>query len=308
MKKVPLAPDVDPRIIARGTPGFSGADLANLVNEAALLAARRGKRLVAMKEFEHAKDKVMMGAERKSMVMTEDEKKMTAYHEAGHAIVAIHEAARTRSTRRRSSRAAARSAWSCACPSATVIPITATRCTRTSRSRWAAASPRRSSSAMTRCPRAHPPTSSRRPSWRATWSRDGACRTRSGRSNMPRPTGKPSSATRQPRAAHVEGDRPADRQGDPKRRRGRRRRAPSISSPSISTSSKRSPALLEYETLTGEEIKKVLAGRSDRSRRRDRPGDPRRGSSIPKPAAQARRYRWPGGGRRRLNRVALLRQ
>src|SRR5258705_242148 len=93
MKKVPLAPDVDPRVIARGTPGFSGADLANLVNEAALLAARRGKRLVAMKEFEEAKDKVMMGTERKSMVMTEDEKRMTAYHEAGHAIVALHEPA-----------------------------------------------------------------------------------------------------------------------------------------------------------------------------------------------------------------------
>ena len=93
MKKVPLAPDVDGRVIARGTPGFSGADLANLVNEAALLAARRGKRLVAMQEFEDAKDKVMMGTERKSMVMTEDEKKMTAYHEAGHAIVAVHEPA-----------------------------------------------------------------------------------------------------------------------------------------------------------------------------------------------------------------------
>ncbi|HKX22462.1 MAG TPA: cell division protein FtsH, partial [Rhizorhapis sp.] len=93
MKKVPLAPDVNPRVIARGTPGFSGADLANLVNEAALLAARRGKRLVAMDEFEAAKDKVMMGTERKSMVMTEDEKKMTAYHEAGHAIVAVHEPA-----------------------------------------------------------------------------------------------------------------------------------------------------------------------------------------------------------------------
>ena len=91
MKKVPLAPDVNPRTIARGTPGFSGADLANLVNEAALLAARRNKRLVAMQEFEDAKDKVMMGSERKSMVMTEDEKKMTAYHEAGHAIVAMHE-------------------------------------------------------------------------------------------------------------------------------------------------------------------------------------------------------------------------
>jgi len=93
MKKVPLAPDVDPRVIARGTPGFSGADLANLVNEAALTAARKGKRLVAMAEFEEAKDKVMMGAERRSMVMTEDEKRMTAYHEAGHAIVALHEPA-----------------------------------------------------------------------------------------------------------------------------------------------------------------------------------------------------------------------
>jgi len=93
MKKVPLAPDVNPRVIARGTPGFSGADLANLVNEAALLAARRNKRLVAMQEFEDAKDKVMMGAERRSMVMTEDEKKMTAYHEAGHAIVSVHEPA-----------------------------------------------------------------------------------------------------------------------------------------------------------------------------------------------------------------------
>jgi len=90
MKKVPLAPDVNPRTIARGTPGFSGADLANLVNEAALLAARMGKRLVAMSEFENAKDKVMMGAERKSMVMTEDEKKATAYHEAGHALVSLH--------------------------------------------------------------------------------------------------------------------------------------------------------------------------------------------------------------------------
>ncbi|MEN9719208.1 MAG: hypothetical protein RIQ99_2086, partial [Pseudomonadota bacterium] len=93
MKKVPLAPDVDPRTIARGTPGFSGADLANLVNEAALLAARRNKRLVAMQEFEDAKDKVMMGAERRSMVMTEEEKKMTAYHEAGHAIVSVNEPA-----------------------------------------------------------------------------------------------------------------------------------------------------------------------------------------------------------------------
>jgi cell division protease FtsH len=89
MRKVPLASDVDPKTIARGTPGFSGADLANLVNEAALLAARIGKRVVAMSEFEHAKDKVMMGAERRSLVMSDDEKKMTAYHEGGHAICSI---------------------------------------------------------------------------------------------------------------------------------------------------------------------------------------------------------------------------
>lgn len=91
MKKVPLSPNVDALVIARGTPGFSGADLANLINEAALLAARKDKRTVGMEELEGAKDKIMMGAERKSMVMTEDEKKLTAYHEAGHAIVALHE-------------------------------------------------------------------------------------------------------------------------------------------------------------------------------------------------------------------------
>ena len=87
MRKVPIADDVDASIIARGTPGFSGADLANLVNEAALFAARGGKRLVSMEEFDKAKDKIMMGAERKSMVMSEKEKRNTAYHEAGHAIV-----------------------------------------------------------------------------------------------------------------------------------------------------------------------------------------------------------------------------
>ena len=89
LAKVPQAPDVDAHTIARGTPGFSGADLANLVNEAALLAARLDKKVVTMKELEAAKDKVMMGAERKSMVMSDEEKKMTAYHEAGHAIVGI---------------------------------------------------------------------------------------------------------------------------------------------------------------------------------------------------------------------------
>ncbi len=93
MKKVPLSSNVDPKVIARGTPGFSGADLANLVNEAALLAARRNKRVVSMEDFENAKDKVLMGAERKSMVMSDEEKKLTAYHEAGHAVVALHEPA-----------------------------------------------------------------------------------------------------------------------------------------------------------------------------------------------------------------------
>ena len=90
MRKVPLAPDVNARVIARGTPGFSGADLANLVNEAALLAARRNKRLVTMAEFEDAKDKVLMGTERRSMVMTDEEKRLTAFHEAGHALVALN--------------------------------------------------------------------------------------------------------------------------------------------------------------------------------------------------------------------------
>lgn len=88
-RKTPLGPDVDLRIIARGTPGFSGADLANLVNEAALMAARVGRRFVTMEDFENAKDKVMMGAERRSMVLTPDQKEKTAYHEAGHAVVGL---------------------------------------------------------------------------------------------------------------------------------------------------------------------------------------------------------------------------
>src|SRR3954454_25279243 len=90
LKKVPTAPDVSVAVLARGTPGFSGADLANLINEAALMAARRNKRMVTQSEFEDAKDKVMMGAERKSLVMTEEEKLLTAYHEGGHAIVALN--------------------------------------------------------------------------------------------------------------------------------------------------------------------------------------------------------------------------
>ena len=91
LKKITTGPDVNPKVIARGTPGFSGADLANIVNESALLAARKNKRIVTMSDLEEAKDKVMMGAERKSMVMTEEEKTLTAYHEGGHAVVALYE-------------------------------------------------------------------------------------------------------------------------------------------------------------------------------------------------------------------------
>ncbi len=90
MRNVPLSADVDVKVLARGTPGFSGADLANLVNEAALTAARKNRRMVTMHDFEHAKDKVMMGAERRSMAMNEEEKRLTAYHEGGHAIVAMN--------------------------------------------------------------------------------------------------------------------------------------------------------------------------------------------------------------------------
>ncbi|MDP3385326.1 MAG: AAA family ATPase, partial [Phenylobacterium sp.] len=90
MKNVPLAADVEVKTIARGTPGFSGADLANLVNEAALMAARKNRRMVTQRDFEDAKDRVMMGAERKSMAMTDDEKRLTAYHEGGHALLALN--------------------------------------------------------------------------------------------------------------------------------------------------------------------------------------------------------------------------
>ena len=93
-RKIPLAEDVDLAVLARGTPGFSGADLANLVNEAALLAARYNQKFVSMDDFESAKDKVLMGAERKSMIITDEEKRITAYHEAGHALLAALRAAR----------------------------------------------------------------------------------------------------------------------------------------------------------------------------------------------------------------------
>ena len=110
-RRVPLADDVELEVLARGTPGFVGADLQNLVNEAALLAARRDGQKVAMIDFERAKDKVLLGAERRSMIMSDEDKRVTAYHEAGHALVAMRRRrSRTRCTRSRSSRAGWRSA------------------------------------------------------------------------------------------------------------------------------------------------------------------------------------------------------
>ena len=284
MKKVPLAPDVDARVIARGTPGFSGADLANLVNEAALLAARKGKRLVAMQEFEEAKDKVMMGTERKSMVMTEDEKRMTAYHEAGHAIVALHEPA------------------SDPIHKATIIPrgralgMVMRLPERDSYSyhrdkmyaNLAVSMGGRvaeevifgydkvSSGRLVR----HPAT---RPAWPATWSPAGACRTRLARCNMPRPTRKCSSAIRSTGRSRCR-TRP--------RRRSTRKSAESsrtaMTAPSICSTEHRdeletlAQALLEYETLSGDEIKAVLAGEPiDRGGAKG-PTIPAAGSSIPK--------------------------
>ena len=180
MRNVPLAPDIDAKILARGTPGFSGADLANLVNEAALLAARRNKRIVTQHEFEDAKDKVMMGAERRSLVMSEEERRNTAYHEAGHAIVGLsvpydplHKV--TIIPRGRALgvtmnlpegdrlRAAPQ-----------MVRIPACRPVRRTRSRDSSLAARRTS------PTAPSATSRWRRNWRAPWSWNGACPTSSG--------------------------------------------------------------------------------------------------------------------------------
>ena len=197
MRKVPLASDVDPKIIARGTPGFSGADLANLVNEAALMAARRGKRSVAMSEFEQAKDKVMMGAERRSMVMTEDEKKLTAYHEAGHALCMLYA---------EGARAAAQGHDHPARPRARhhhvpararqVQPVEARdqgddgQPVRRPRRRGADLRRR------ARSPPAPPTTSAAPPTWRAAWSPSSASATSSGRCATARTRKRSSSAIR----------------------------------------------------------------------------------------------------------------
>ena len=144
MRKVPLGEDVKPAYIARGTPGFSGADLANLVNEAALFAARANKRIVTMDELERAKDKIMMGAERRSMVMSEKEKLNTAYHEAGHAIVGVNVPNTIRSTRSRSFRAAARWASPSSCPKKTATATASSASRSSSPACSAVASPRSS--------------------------------------------------------------------------------------------------------------------------------------------------------------------
>ena len=263
VRKVPLAPDVDLRVIARGTPGFSGADLANLVNEAALLAARRTKRLVTQLEFEDAKDKVMMGAERRSMVMTEEEKTLTAYHEAGHALVALNVRRRqTRCTRRPSFRAAARWAWSCGCLSATCSPTRAPSSRPTSPSPWADASPRSSCSATRRSPRARPRTSRWRRCSPAPWSRDAACATSSDRSPMATTRKRCSSAIRSR----------ARRTCPTRRRPSSTRRSIAWSMRSYETARKIideniddlhtiARGLLEYETLSGDEIKDLLKGK-----------------------------------------------
>ena len=145
-KKIPLADDVDLSVIARGTPGFAGADLANLVNEAALVGARQNRKVVTMYDFELAKDKVLMGVERKSLIINDEEKRNTAYHEAGHALVAAHDPrTRTRCTRSPSSRAAWPWASPCSCPSTTSTPTARSTWKRGSPSSWPAGSPRRSS-------------------------------------------------------------------------------------------------------------------------------------------------------------------
>ena len=301
MKKVPLAPDVDARVIARGTPGFSGADLANLVNEAALLAARRGKRLVAMQEFEDAKDKVMMGTERKSMVMTEDEKRMTAYHEAGHAIVALHEPA------------------SDPIHKATIIPrgralglvmrlperdsysyhrdkMYANLAVVDGRPRRRGSDLRLRQGLIRRFVR-HPVRDPARARHGDPLGHVGRARPaaicRAGRGGVPRLFGQPQ------RQMSNETAQAIDKRNPPRRRGGLCPRQASARRESRASSRALAQALLEYETLSGDEIKKVLAGETiDRGGSKG-PSIPAAGSSIPKAKRPKRgRDRRPRDGRR----------
>ena len=141
-RKVPLAPDVDLKVVARGTPGFSGADLMNLVNEAALLAARRSKRIVTKTEFEDARDKIMMGAERRTLMMTDEEKRLTAYQEGGHALVSISVKGSIPIHKATIIPRGRRSAWCRGCRSATRFRKATSSLSPCWRWRWAAAWPR----------------------------------------------------------------------------------------------------------------------------------------------------------------------
>ena len=284
MKKVPLAPDVDPRVIARGTPGFSGADLANLVNEAALLAARRGKRLVAMQEFEDAKDKVMMGTERKSMVMTEDEKRMTAYHEAGHAVVAIHERAQRPDPQGDDHPAWPRLGPGHAPARARQLQLSPRQDVRQPRRlRWAAASPRKSSSATTRSARAR----RRDISYATGLARDMV--TRWGMSDALGPLQYAEadeevflgySVNRQKNMSN-ETAQAIDKEIRTIVEQGYERAKQLLTEhrDELETLAK---ALLEYETLSGDEIKTVIGGGSIERGGSTIPSLPTAGSSIPK--------------------------
>ena len=197
MRKVPLSEDVKPAYIARGTPGFSGADLANLVNEAALFAARANKRIVSMDEFERAKDKIYMGAERRSMVMSDQEKKMTAYHEAGHAIVGFTRA-RARSGLQGDHHPARPRAGSHLVPAGR-RPLQHQQAPPREPHHLAVWWPLCRGTHLRRrrqSPPARRTTSSAPPIWRAAWSPSGACPPSSGRSRIPRKTARCSSAAR----------------------------------------------------------------------------------------------------------------
>ena len=273
IKKVRVGPDVDTKVIARGTPGFSGADLANIVNEAALLAARVGKRMVTMVDFEAAKDKVMMGVERRSMVMTEDEKRLTAYHEAGHAVMAflspasdpIHKATiiprgralgmvmrlpegdrhlgQPREARGRHRRRHGR-------PGRRGAGLRPQQGHRRRRLRHRAGD-------QDRAPHGHPLGHERRARAR------GLRREPAG--DLPRPLGHPDQE-------RLRGDRADDRPRDPPHRRGGPSAGPDRCWPSNRHNLDRiAQALLEHETLTGEEIGAIMRGEPLANVRRDEP-------------------------------------
>jgi len=196
MRKVPLAENVEPMVIARGTPGFSGADLANLVNEAALFAARENAKEVRMDHFDQARDKILMGAERRSMAMSEEEKTLTAYHEAGHAIVGRlvpeHDPVYKVTIIPRG-RALGVTMY---LPEGDKYSYNRTAIESQLCSLYGGRVAEELVFGPTRSPPARPTTSSARPRWRATWSPSGACPMKWARSPMARRRTKCSSAAR----------------------------------------------------------------------------------------------------------------